>query len=285
MANRNCRTGPAQQNVVNSTFGSDKIVVRNALILEPCAMLIVPGESSMGDITARSIKSPNISVDTIAEFTPGHGVEIDGALIKDNTITVDLVTSEDVCATRKVLTDTICEKTMGSGVDIDGVLNKDGNVTDTIIENTLNSGVTIDGTILKDGEVCANSMLVDTIDEKTLNSGVTIEGILLKDGMISVPIIGSSMCIQNTIMSTTVCANNDDSITMTMNNNPSFFMKAGDSNIAMGENALSATTTGTENTAIGSKSMESNISGIGNVALGYDTLSDAKLDEIMKKLN
>jgi len=245
MANRNCRTGPAQQNVVNSTFGSDKIVVRNALILEQCAILIVPGESSLGDVTARSIKTQNISVDTIAEFTPEHGVEIDGALIKDNTITVDLVTSEDVCATRKVLTDTICEKTMGSGVDIDGVLIKDGNVTantvmtDNIIENTLDSGVTIDGTILKDGEVCTNSILVDTIDEKTLDSGVTIEGILLKDGMISVPITGSSMCIQNTIMSTTVCANNDDSITMTMNNNPSFFMQTGNGRIAIGENASS----------------------------------------------
>lgn len=61
-----------------------------------------------------------INTDTINENTLNNGVNIDGLLLKDNSITCD-----DVKANISVATDSIVELTLNNGVSIDGVLSKD----------------------------------------------------------------------------------------------------------------------------------------------------------------
>jgi len=270
---RKCNTGPAEKNVGNSNLIADKIVVRQRLILEQCADLAVPGEGFIGDLTTRTFKTDTIIVrdvcatgqvqtDRITEKTPNSGVDVDGVLNKDGTVTADTI-----------LTDAIDEKTPDAGVTIDDVLLKDGTITidtiftDFIDEKTPNAGVTIDDVLLKDGEVCADKILTDEVVEKTPNSGVIIEGVLIKDGMISVPIPGVALCIQNTPMTTDVCVNNDESVTMRINSKPGFFMKDGNTNTAIGENALLAVTTGLGNTTVGSNAGGST-TGDNNTSIG-----------------
>jgi hypothetical protein len=177
-------------------------------------------------------------------------------------------------------------------------------IVDTITERTADHGVIIEDVLIKDGNICIPGTLqVDTIIEKTLDHGVLIEGVLLKDGLISVPTPGIASCIQNNILSTLVCANNDDTVTMLVNYQPSFRLSttsialganaqtgivsttdnimigvnAGNTsmtlgrNIGMGSNALVANTIGTENIAIGYQSMINNTSGINNTSIGSNT--------------
>ena len=66
--------------------------------------------STGGTFSGNIAVTGNIQVDDIVEKTSGHGVEIEGVLVKDSI----------------VKTDDIQEKTSGHGVEIDGVLLKDG---------------------------------------------------------------------------------------------------------------------------------------------------------------
>ena len=66
-----------------------------------------------------------LSADTIGEKTSTSGVTIDGVLLKDNDISANDISSNDLYV------DTINERTSASGVTIDGVLLKDNNITCT----------------------------------------------------------------------------------------------------------------------------------------------------------
>ena len=123
--------------------------------------------------------------DVVSESTAAAGVTVDGALLKDGSLTVGSGGS--------VSTDTVSERTAAAGVTVDGALLKDGSltvgsggavVTDTVSERTAAAGVTIDGALLKDGSVTVGSggsVTTDTVSERTTAAGVTVDGVLLKD--------------------------------------------------------------------------------------------------------
>ena len=83
------------------------------------ATILLTGDG--GDISIDG----TLSADTISEKTSAMGVTIDGVLLKDNDISANDISSNNLYV------DTINERTSASGVTIDGVLLKDNNVTCT----------------------------------------------------------------------------------------------------------------------------------------------------------
>jgi hypothetical protein len=92
--------------------------------------------------------------DVVSESTSAAGVTVDGALLKDGSLTVG--------SGGAVSTDTVSERTAAAGVTVDGALLKDGSLTvgsggsvstDTVSERTSAAGVTVDGVLLKDAGV------------------------------------------------------------------------------------------------------------------------------------
>lgn len=61
-----------------------------------------------------------------------------------------------------------------------------------------------------------NEVKVDVINENGLGMGVIIEGVVIKDGTISVPVLSQVQCIRDMNADTEVCANNNDTISMSV---------------------------------------------------------------------
>ena len=94
------------------------------------ATILLTGDG--GDISIDG----TLSADTISEKTSAIGVTIDGVLLKDNDISANDISSNNLYV------DTINERTSASGVTIDGVLLKDNNVTCTDLTASGTTSVT-----------------------------------------------------------------------------------------------------------------------------------------------
>ena len=126
--------------------------------------------------------------DAVSEYTSAAGVTIDGALLKDGSLTVG--------ESGSVTTDTISERTSAAGVTIDGALLKDGSLTvgesgsvttDTISERTSATGVTVDGVLLKDSGVVvgAGSIVLDSSGNATFAGSVVPSSSFLRNHLIN----------------------------------------------------------------------------------------------------
>lgn len=86
--------------------------------------------------------------DNIYEATPGHGVNVDGVLLKDGAIVGPVDVVGDLGVTGDL---DVTGALTGANADLSGTL-----LVDTIGEHTPNAGVTVDGVLLKDGDITAN---------------------------------------------------------------------------------------------------------------------------------
>lgn len=125
--------------------------------------LVADTVSVKTEVVSTSISTPIINVDTVAEYTSGHGVVVDEVTIKDATITgIGTLVATNVEATEVdtgcIKVDNIYEMTTGTGVYVEGVCLKDSSVTisgtlgvtgSTVLSNTLS----IAGTTTTSGRV------------------------------------------------------------------------------------------------------------------------------------
>ena len=115
-----------------------------------------------GDISING----TLSADTIGEKTSATGVTIDGVLLKDNDISANDISSNNlqVRAGYKLYVDTINESTDSSGVTIDGVLLKDNNVTCTDLTASGTTNVTTQSATDNSTKIATTAFVKTAID-------------------------------------------------------------------------------------------------------------------------
>jgi hypothetical protein len=195
----------------------DSIVTANAIIsLNIMANTIMATSVITEDICV----SGELQVNQIIEKTPGNGVMIDGVLMKDGNITVNVVNSNDiisntltsniVCISNALFVDTIVEKSNGSGVTIDNVLVKDntvtanklfgnlcGNVVAKNVEtnNLLVDAVSVSGNVVIARVLCVSGEIQSDIINSKGNSGVTIDGgVIIKNNTVTANKFYGDLC-------------------------------------------------------------------------------------------
>ena len=107
-----------------------------------------------------------LSADTIGEKTSATGVTIDGVLLKDNDISANDISSNNlqVRAGYKLYADTIDESSAGTGVTIDGVLLKDNNVTYTDLTASGTTTVTTQSATDNSTKIATTAFVKTAID-------------------------------------------------------------------------------------------------------------------------
>ena len=107
-----------------------------------------------------------LSADTIGEKTSATGVTIDGVLLKDNAISANDISSNNlqVRAGYKLYVDTIDESSAGAGVTIDGVLLKDNNVTCTDLTASGTTTVTTQSATDNSTKIATTAFVKTAID-------------------------------------------------------------------------------------------------------------------------
>lgn len=115
-------------------------------------------------VDSSDIEFTSINVDTINEATTGHGVIVDGVILKDTTVDVNgtadaIILDADGDTTISSPTDDQIDIEINGADDFTFTANTftalsgSSIATNTIVETTANSGVTIDSVLLKDGSI------------------------------------------------------------------------------------------------------------------------------------
>jgi hypothetical protein len=261
---KNCQTSIGQANTSGSNFISDSIVVRAKLILQPCANLIVEGNSTfVGPVSIYSLDIPDtIYVDHINEHTLNHGTIINNVLIKNSDIsTAGTITANTFCATGSVLTDVINEKTTNTGVTIEGVLIKNGVVHIPCLMNTPTTSM-----------ICCNDDDSVTVKLAGVPNCVKIGANTTNLNMGYQSLLANTTGSNNTTFGTqSLLANTTGSNNTTFGTQSLLANTTGLNNSSFGTQALKSNTTGSYNTTFGTQSLITNTTGSNNTIVGSNS--------------